>query len=141
MVTPRSNTRRREQINLVLQSNSPLATRLSTAEKETGLSRTQIVREIVDAFLEPWMQAELAKQTLLRTVAVDPPFVPTTRLTPRDRQGYRPEPGLARTVAARHHLPSRIAGDPRPIIRAKTVRYPVRARPPSASRNVADDEA
>jgi predicted DNA-binding protein len=121
---------RREQVNLVLQADSPLARHLREAEEETGQPRTQIVREIVEAFLETWKRAELAKQSLLN-VPTTPTVLPLTRLMPRVRHGYTSEPGLAEVVATRRPVPERGVGPPVSAQVGQSVRLTPRVRPTS----------
>ncbi|MBI2939091.1 MAG: hypothetical protein HYY04_01530 [Chloroflexi bacterium] len=136
----------REQINLVLQSDAPLARRLREAEIATGQPRTQIVREIVQAFLDAWLRAELTKRSLLEAASagVSPAVTPVrsvTRLVPRQRRGYRPEPGLAEAVAARRPFSPHPAGEAMTADSRERVRYGPRARPSAPVRDSLDSEA
>lgn len=133
---------RREQVNLVLQADSSLACRLRDAEKETGQSRTQIVREVVEVFLDTWKQAELVKRRMLavQSAPTIPLTLPVTHLTPRVRRGYAPEPGLAEAVAARRPIPDRVIGPPVEVQVGEIVQLKPRARPVVAQTGLDDDE-
>ena len=110
---PVVETKRREQLNISLRSESTLARRLSGAEAVTGQPRAQIARSVIDAFLETWLRAEEVRQqaivAAMETVDVNHATVVTVREVgkmqpPRRDQGYQFQPAYWQAVDARRPM-------------------------------------
>jgi hypothetical protein len=143
MVKTQASRKGRDQVNLVFSAESPLARRLREAERTTGQPRTQIARDIIDAFLDVWLKAELAKRSVLdaaRSRAVEA-FATSgvERLGPRYAGEGRPESGYSDVVAARRPMRPRLLRDDLDLEVAERSRYRPRGRTDSHM-GISDDD-
>jgi len=60
-----AESKRRDQLNISLGSDSPLARKLHEAEQITGQSRSLIARSVLDTFLETWLTAEETRKRII----------------------------------------------------------------------------
>jgi hypothetical protein len=107
------DSKAREQLNLSLTSDSPVAQKLHEAAELTGQPRSQIARAVLSDFLDVWLEAERARKSVVdaaTTASRSERGAIVVRdlghARPRYRGAeYQPAPDYWKAVEARRPLP------------------------------------
>jgi len=139
--------KQRDQLNISLTRDSPLARKLYAAEQATGQPRAQIARAVLTTFLDTWLQVEQSRRRLVDAATQ---AAGTRVVTVRDRgvlrppyrgDEYQPAPDYWQAVETRRPMPRPVIGRQTdlPVRRVSEQRPPVRSVEPG--RTFFDDEA
>jgi hypothetical protein len=135
-------SRRRDQLNISLGNDSPLARKLHEAEQITGQTRSQIARSVLDAFLDTWLEVEQTRRRIVDAAKAASRAEALTVVAVRDlgtlrppHRGdeYRPAPDYWKAVESRQPMPVRITSRHTnvPVRRTLEQRRPARSLEPA----------